>query len=455
MTSISSDSQREFYFSGRTREVAFRQSQLAKLLDILKKNERFVLEALRQDLGKNSYEALITEVIPIYHEIEGMIRNLPRWAKPKKQGNEWWRASQLFAECMIYPEPYGASLIISPWNYPFQLSLTPVATSIAAGNTVLLKPSELSPHSSELIYELISKNFENHFLSVELGGIERSSQLLEQTWDFICFTGSTRVGKIVMEKAAKHLTPILLELGGRCPVFFSETASFEKSVRRVLWAKYVNAGQTCVAPNHLYLPKTLRDRFIRTAEKILSDFYPQKNWQQLSKIVNQKHFKRLTKLLESSEILIGGASDPQAQKLYPTIVDSIDKDSDLETEEIFGPILPVYYYDQFNEIVEQQSRAPKALSIYYFGSDKEEERILLEKTSSGFFVKNDCLTQFANSSIPGGGVGFSGLGKYHGEFGFFSFSHQKAVQLSSITFDSKLRYPPYAKKVSSYLRRFL
>ncbi|HAZ44023.1 MAG TPA: aldehyde dehydrogenase family protein [Cyanobacteria bacterium UBA11369] len=437
--------QRLFFATGKTKDVSFRLEQLKILRKTVKDNQEAILAALKADLNKPTFEAYATE-IGVLKEIDYTIKHLKSWTKPKKVAST---PEQFPSEAVIYPEPLGVVLIIAPWNYPFQLTLSPLVGAIASGNCTILKPSELAPHTSRVIADIFQKNFDRSYIAVVEGGVETSQQLLKEKFDHIFFTGGTAVGKIVMEAAAKQLTPVTLELGGKSPCIVDADINLEHTARRITWGKFINSGQTCIAPDYLLVDKTIKKDLIENIKNCLKEFYgddPANN-PDYGRIINQKQFARLTALLNNGEIIVGGKTNSETLYIAPTLIDNVSLDAPIMQEEIFGPILPIIEYNNLSEAVGIINAQPKPLALYLFSKNKDAQERILRETSSGGVCINDTVMQVGIPDLPFGGVGFSGIGSYHGKASFDTFSHQKSVLKKSFLFDPKWRYAPYKGKL--------
>lgn len=441
------DKQREYYATGITREVSFRMQQLQKLDKVIRKYEADILEALRKDLNKSEFEGYMTEVGMIYDELKFMKKHLTQWVKPQRVRTP---LTNYKSTSRIYYEPYGVVLILSPWNYPFMLAMAPLIGAIAAGNCAIVKPSEYAKNVSVLISDILKEAFEPSYILTVLGDSEVGRSLLEEKFDYIFFTGSVTVGRKVMEAASRHLTPVSLELGGKSPCIVDDTANLELAAKRIVWGKFLNAGQTCVAPDYLLVHSKVKDRLIDYMKEYIKQFYgeePGTNTE-FPKIINEKHFHRLLGLLEGNSVVIGGRSYPETHQIEPTILDGIGWDSTIMKEEIFGPILPILEFTELTEIVSVITQHPKPLALYYFTRDRERERYVLKNTSYGGGCINDTIVHLASSYLPFGGVGESGMGGYHGKASFDTFSHRKSVLKKSNHVDIPLRYPPYKNRIN-------
>lgn len=448
--SILLQKQKEYFEEGKTKEIAFRMKYLRRLGASIRKHEKEILEALKQDLNKAPFEAYATEIGIVLEELRFVMSHLSKWATPKRVKTT---LANYFSTSRIYSEPYGVVLIMSPWNYPFQLTMAPLIGAIAAGNCVVVKPSNYSPNTSQVIELILSEVFKDEYVAVIQGGREANASLLEQKFDYIFFTGSVEVGKLVMNAASKFLTPVTLELGGKSPCIVDETANLEIAARRIIWGKYVNAGQTCVAPDYLLVHHTVKDALLQKMKSYIKRFYgTDGSYEEFPKIINEKHFERLLDLIDGEEVVIGGKAWKETNQIAPTILDHINWDSRIMQEEIFGPILPVIEYRDLNDIINKINHRPKPLALYFFTTSKERERKIIKSISYGGGCINDTIMHLATSHMPFGGVGESGMGGYHGKASFETFSHQKSVLNKAIQFDMPLRYPPYKNHLSMIKR---
>lgn len=437
--------QREFFKSGKTKDVTFRIEQLKKLRQAVIEHEQSIVEALQADLHKPKVETYLTE-IGVIKEIDYAIKHLKTWTKPKKAAVSFDFFSY---SARIYPEPLGVVLIIGPWNYPFQLIISPLVGAIAAGNCAIIKPSEIASHTSDVIAKIITKHFDPAYIAVVEGGVEASQKLLAEKFDHIFFTGGTAVGKIIMAAAAKYLTPVTLELGGKSPCIVDTEINIEHTVRRITWGKFINAGQTCIAPDYLLVNKKIKKDLIDGLEKSLKEFYGNNpiNSPDYARIISQKHFDRLVNFLKDGEVIIGGENQPSERYIAPTVIDNVSLEDSVMQEEIFGPILPIIEYTDIAEAIALITSRPKPLALYLFSQDKNLQKRVLQETSSGGVCINDTVMQVGVSSLPFGGVGDSGIGNYHGKASFDTFSHNKSVLQNSFWFDLKWRYAPYEGKL--------
>jgi len=432
-------------------DIGYRKETLKKLLYNIQKSEDLIIKALYDDFKKPEFEAVVTETSYVISDLKDVIKNINKWAKPKR----------IFPSLLnfpssdkIYKEPYGSVLIIAPWNYPFQLALCPLIAAVAAGNRVTLKPSELTPHTSAVIARIIEKTFHINHVEVFEGGVEVSNQLLAKRWDYIFFTGSVAVGKIVAKAAAENLTPVTLELGGKNPCIVDETADLKLAAKRIVWGKFINAGQTCIAPDYIMVQKNMKVNFITYLMEEIIKAYGKKidKSPDFARIINTKNWYRLTNMIQNENILFGGESD--ANKLYiaPTLLEEPDLDSPVMKEEIFGPILPILTYENENDIEKVVSRYEKPLSFYIFSENNSFSKKLIKKYSFGGGCINDTVVHFSNKRLPFGGVGHSGIGAYHGQLSFDTFSHHKSIVKKGNWLDLPMRYAPYKDKLASIKR---
>ncbi|MEH1834021.1 MAG: aldehyde dehydrogenase [Nostoc sp.] len=437
--------QREFFQTGKTKDVNFRIEQLKNLKQAIIEHERSIVEALQADLHKPELESYLTE-IGVIKEIDYAIKHLKNWTKPKKAAVSFDFFSY---SAQIYPEPLGVVLIIGPWNYPFNLIISPLIGAIAAGNCAIIKPSEIASHTSSIIAKIIAKHFDPAYIAVVEGGVEASQKLLAEKFDHIFFTGGTAVGKIIMAAAAKYLTPVTLELGGKSPCIVDTDINLEHTVRRITWGKFINAGQTCIAPDYLLVDKKIKKDLIDGLEKCLKEFYGDNpaNSPDYARIISQKHFERLVNFLKDGEVIIGGENQPSERYIAPTVIDTVSLEDSVMQEEIFGPIIPIIEYTDIAEAIALINSRPKPLALYLFSQNKNLQKRVLQETSSGGVCINDTVMQVGVSSLPFGGVGDSGIGNYHGKASFDTFSHDKSVLQNSFWLDLKWRYAPYKGKL--------
>jgi aldehyde dehydrogenase (NAD+) len=432
---------REFFASGKTRDQAFRAKQLRLLRKAVLENESGIFDALRLDLGRPAFEAYGGDVAIVINEIDFALKRLNRWMKPKKA-----RTPLVYfpGKSFTVPEPYGVALIIGPWNFPFQLMFAPLVGAIAAGNCVLLKPSITSPRTSHLLTKIIRRYFDPAYLSVAEGGAETAQLLLAERFDHIFFTGGPATGRHVMAAAARHLTPVTLELGGKNPCIVEADTHLDHTARRIAWGKFFNAGQSCVAVDYLLVRKKIKQPLLDRIARSVADFYgddPSRS-PDFGRIVDETHFDRISALLEQGRIICGGQADRASRYVAPTIIDGIRGDEPIMREEIFGPLLPVIEYDDVSEAVAFVNARPKPLALYFFSRNRVLQERVLRETASGGGCINDVVIH-ETTRLPFGGVGESGIGKYHGRAGFETFSHERSIMKSGFLFDNVLRYPPY------------
>ena len=436
------NSQLEYFNTNATKDVNFRISMLKKLLNILKTNESLMDEAIYKDFKKSSFENYTTELSLIYHDINEAISNLKGWSKrisvPTNMAN-------LPGKSYIIPEPLGVTLTIGAWNYPYQLSLAPVIPALAAGNTAIIKPSELSLNTSNVMAKLINDNFDSKYLHVIEGGVEETSELLKQKFDKIFYTGSSMVGKIIMKAAAEHLTPVTLELGGKSPTFVFNDANIKITAKRLVWAKFLNGGQTCIAPDYILAEKGVKEKLISEIKKQILEIHgdnPQQS-EAFVRIINPRHYKRIMQLIDNSKTVIGGKTDESDLYISPTVMDNVSFDDAVMQEEIFGPVLPIIEFDNLDWAIKMIKERPKPLALYVFTSNNSNRDKIFHEVSFGGGAVNDAVMHLANPNLPFGGVGNSGMGSYHGKAGFDAFSHYKSILEKSTLIEPPIKYPPY------------
>lgn len=433
--------------------VKLRKEALIKLMDEIIKRENEIIQALYEDFKKPPFESIATETSYIISELKYTIKHVEKWAKTK---NVLPSILNFPSSDYIIKEPYGKVLIIAPWNYPFQLAMGPLIAAVAAGNYVTLKPSELTPKTSTVILKIIEKTFLHQHVKVIEGGVETTQKLLEQRWDYIFFTGSVAVGKIVALAAAKHLTPVTLELGGKNPCIIDETANLKLAARRIVWGKFLNAGQTCIAPDYILIQERMKSHFVDFMKNEIIAAYSEdpKSSPDYARIVNEKNWHRLVSMIEPEKVIYGGVTDLEDHYISPTIIEEDNLDSLLMQEEIFGPLLPIITYKEEKEISKIISRYEKPLALYVFTDDKKfAQKTILGYCFGGGCV-NDTVIHFANKRLPFGGVGHSGMGAYHGQLSFDTFTHHKGVVKKANWLDFNLRYAPYHNKIDT-LKRLL
>lgn len=444
--------QRSYFDSGATRSVAFRKGALQKLRNVLRQNEGLLFDALRQDFNKQPLETYMSEIGILLDEIRYHLKHLDGWAKEQPVRTP---LSQFPAKSFIAPEPYGVALIMSPWNYPLQLCLSPLIGAISGGNCAVVKPSAYTPQTSHALAKVLGEAFDPQYIAVVEGGRAENSALLEEKFDYIFFTGSVAVGKVVMAAASKNLTPVTLELGGKSPVIVDETTNIPLAAKRIAFGKVLNAGQTCVAPDYLLIQERVKDPFIKAYRDALESFFPHGDMADMPVIVSEKHFKRVSGLLAGQTAAIGGNTDAARRFVAPTVLVDVDPASPVMQEEIFGPILPVLTYREIGECVDFIRSRPKPLALYLFTTSKETERKVLDQCSFGGGCINDTVIHLATPYMSFGGVGDSGMGSYHGKQSFETFTHYRSMVKKANWLDLNLRYQPYSEKKFKQIRKFL
>ena len=445
---------RETYSARTTRPLEWRRAQLKAMIAMLEENESRWSDALREDLGKPTVEGFITDIAFVTGEIKSMLRNLKKWNRPERVGSPV--VTQPSRSVRI-PEPVGTVLVIAPWNYPIQLLLVPAAGAIAAGNAVVMKPSEVSVATSRLLAELCPRYLDTDAVVLVEGGVPETTTLLEQKWDHIFYTGNGTVGRIVMAAAARNLTTVTLELGGKSPVIVDRTANLRVAARRTAWGKWLNAGQTCIAPDYVLVDETVRSRFIDEVQKAVTEFYgtdPHAS-ADYGRIVSQRHFDRLAGMLGSGTIAVGGDAIADDRYISPTILVDVDMDSQMMDEEIFGPLLPIIPVTSVDEAVRFVNSRPHPLALYVFSEDKATVDRVLDRTTSGGVTVNGTLMHITNPNLPFGGVGESGMGAYHGKSSVRLFQHMKPVLKRGTRLDPSLAYPPYSDRKARIFRKVL
>ena len=443
--------QRNFFATGKTKDINFRVEALVKLKISIKLYEDRLYEAVWKDLHKNKAQFYMTELGQIYEELNLHIKKIKKWARPEKVSSG---ISQPFASSRIISEPMGNTLIMAPWNYPFFLTIDPLIGAISAGNTAIVKPSEKTPNVAAVMQEIISENFNEEYIFTVRGGRVQNQGLLKEKFDLIFFTGSTFVGKIVMEAAAKHLTPVILELGGKSPTIVHADANLDMAAKRIVWGKYMNAGQTCVAPDYLMVHKNVKDELLSKMKTYITKFFGKnpKESNDMVRIVDHAATERLIGHLKTAEVYHGGDYDQEMKYIAPTILNNVKATDSIMSEEIFGPLLPVIEYENLDETLEFINKRDKPLAFYVFTESSKIERKILRETSSGGGCVNDTLVHPGVSSLPFGGVGASGMGCYHGKRSFDAFSHKRGIVKQSTTFDLPIRYFPLKDKLVPILR---
>lgn len=445
--------QSAFFSSGQTGSYSFRRAQLLKLREAILKNEHSIQAALRKDLGKSEFEAYFSEIGFVLAEIDLAIKKLKKWMRPVSKPSP---LLAFYSKSYLLHEPYGKVLIIAPWNYPFQLLFAPLVGAIAAGNTAVLKPSEIAAETSALSAQIICEIFDKEYISIFEGGTDVATALLKEKFDYIFFTGGIEIGRIIYQAAAKHLTPVTLELGGKSPCIVHNDTDLEITARRIAWGKFINAGQTCIAPDYILVQEGIKDAFVQKMKERIKASFGDDAAQSKSygRIVNERHFQRLEKLLEEDKILTGGQRNIKERYFAPTLMDKVSEDDPVMQEEIFGPILPIITYKNLDEALRFINSKPKPLALYLFTKSKAVEQKVLSSCTAGGVTINDTLMHIGNADLPFGGVGDSGIGAYHGKYSFEVFSHKKAVLKHYFFPDLKLRYAPYNFPLK-YLKQFM
>jgi aldehyde dehydrogenase (NAD+) len=436
------DKQREYYLKGNTLSVDKRIAYLKKLRNVIKKYDAEINKALKEDLNKHVFESKMTETGIVLEEINYVLKNIRKWSRDIRVKTP---IAQFYSKSFVHPEPYGVVLIMSPWNYPFQLAIEPLIGALAAGNCGVIKPSAYAKETSIMIKKIINDVFPKEYVEVVLGGREENKELLNEKFDYIFFTGSVNVGKYVMECASKNLTPISLELGGKSPVIIDDTANIKLAAKRIAWGKIINAGQTCVAPDYVLINQKVKEDFINEYIHIMGVFFDDKNYKSLPRIINDKHFDRVLSLIDFNKVVFGGDNDKETRFIEPTLMDKVTFDDDIMKEEIFGPILPLIEYKDIEEAINAINKRPCPLALYLFTQDDSVKKKIISRIKFGGGCINDTIIHVATSNMAFGGVGESGMGGYHGKASFDTFTHYKAIVDKATFIDLPLRYPPYTK----------
>lgn len=444
--------QKIFFNSQKTKDLRFRKQALQQLKEVLIRNEELLYDAIDKDFGKSRFDTFATEISFVLNDIHYYLKNLNALAKPKSVATN---LVNLPGSSKIYREPLGNTLVIGAWNYPYQLSLSPLVAAIAAGNTCILKPSEVAGNTMKAMAEIINQNFPKEFLFVAEGGVDEVTEILKLKFDKIFFTGSPKAGQIVYEAAAKTLTPVTLELGGKSPVIVTTSANLEVAAKRIVWGKFLNAGQTCVAPDYVMVDERIKDTLIDLLKKYIQKFNYTAGSAQYTQIINDRNFERLLQMIDLNKIFYGGGYDREHRYIQPTILHVIDWHDAAMQEEIFGPVLPVLTYNHFNEALQMVADHEKPLAAYLFSTNADEKKSFTEKISFGGGCINDVVMHLSNDRLPFGGVGHSGTGHYHGSFGFDAFSHQKSVLSRANWGEPNLKYPPYSDQKLKWIKKFL
>ena len=446
MGNYSITDKKDYFHSGITRSAEYRIQELKRLKSIIKSNEGEIIEALFLDLHKSPFESYATEIGVVYDEINLLISKLKGWMKKKYVSSP---ITAFPARSYSQFEPHGVCLILAPWNYPFQLAFAPLAGAIASGNCAVIKPSEISSNTALVIEKIINTTFSKEFIEVINGDAIISQELLKLNFDFIFFTGSPNIGKLVMHAAAEHLTPFVLELGGKSPCIVDGSADIKMAAQRIIWGKCINAGQTCIAPDYVFAEEKIKDKLVVEMKRCIVEMYGEniKENPEFPHIINNSNLERLKKMMLSGDILFGGEVDDKTRFIAPTLIDHVDLNSTLMQEEIFGPLLPIISFTNIKEVINFIQQHPKPLALYLFARNKGVEKEILTNTSSGGVTINDTLMHFTNANLPFGGVGNSGFGSYHGFNSFKAFSHKKPVMKRSNLIDIPIRYAPFKNKL--------
>lgn len=446
------EKQKEFFKTNTTKSIEFRISMLQKLENVIKENEKQILSALNNDLSKSEAEAYMTEIGIVYGEIHEALKNVKKWSKPKRVRGS---LGTFPAKSYVYSEPYGVVLILSPWNYPFNLSLSPLVAAIAAGNCAVIKCSKESKNTSKIIRDIINKTFEEEYIYCVDSELDYD-EILHQRYGFIFFTGSARVGKIIMRVASENLIPVSLELGGKSPCIIDETADIKLSAKRIVWGKLLNAGQTCVSIDYIVVHKNVKEELIKSLQKEIELRYPDAiNNKSYPKIINHHHYERLLNLIKTESNVIGGKSNDNERKIEPTIFTDVDFDHEIMKDEIFGPLLPIIEYDDIDKVVDIIKEREKPLACYIFSQNKDNAEYIINSISYGGGCVNDVIMQLANNHIPFGGVGNSGMGSYHGKYGFDLLSHKKGIVKNKTILDLPFRYAPFDLKKLNIFKKIM
>lgn len=448
------DKHRDYYYTGETKDIKYRLQKLNALKEAIIKNEDEIVKALNEDLGKSKHEAITTEIGFTLNEIKTVMKGLPKWSKIKRKKTN---LINFFGKSYTVREPYGVTLIIGPWNYPFQLVMAPLIGAIAGGNCTVIKPSELSPNTSKIIEKIISDTFDNKYISVVQGGVPETEALLEEHFDKIFFTGSTKVGSIVMSKASKHLTPVVLELGGKSPTIVDNTADLNKAVKRIIFGKGINAGQTCVAPDYVLVHESIKQDFYKAFREIVKELYGNDllNNKDYGRMINKRNYERVKSYMSDGKLIYGGGTNDNSLHIDLTLIEVEDIDKPIMKEEIFGPILPVISYNSYEEIINIIRKNPDPLALYVFSENQKFINRLIRDIPFGGGCINDTIMHLTNEYLPFGGRGTSGTGNYHGKYSFEAFTHEKSILKSSTLVDLSLRYPPFSEKALNLIKRLM
>ncbi len=444
--------QREFFLTHTTKDVSFRKRNLEKLLDGVTRYESKIFDALHADLHKHKFEAYGTEIGMVREELKYQIKHIGKFARPKRVMTDLLNFP---GSGRIYPQPYGVVLIIAPWNYPFQLLMNPLIGAVAAGNCAVLKPAGYSGRTSAVIQELIRECFDDKYIAVFTGGREVNQMLLEERYDAVFFTGSPSLGKIVMEKAARHVTPVILELGGKSPCIVDYDADIDVSARRIVFGKFLNAGQTCIAPDYCFAHKTIKTELLEKMKAYIKEFYSDDpgSSEHYGRIINARRFETLSDLMKCGTVYTGGGKDARSLYIEPTILTNIAPEDRIMQEEIFGPILPVMEFEQLDDVIKFINERERPLALYYFSKSRGRRDKVIDQTTAGGGCINDTMMHLSNPSLPFGGVGLSGMGRYHGKYSFEAFSHYRSVLIKPFYGDNPIRYAPYRDSWLAVLKK--
>jgi len=436
--------QKIFFNSNSTKQVSLRIETLKKLKNVLKENEQELYTAIYTDFKKSEFETYLTELSLIYNELNGAIRNLKKWSKQKRVRTN---LANFPAKSYIIPEPLGTVLVISAWNYPYQIALIPAISALAAGNTVVIKPSEIPNNTSIILAKIINSNFDSNYLTVIEGGVKTTTELLQQKWDKIFFTGSTPIGKIIYKAAAENLTPVTLELGGKSPTFVLADCNIKITAKRIIWAKFLNAGQTCIAPDYLLVEKSIESELLEALKKEIGNAYPNNKEvpENYVQIVNERNFNRLEQLIPIEKIYHGGEINRENRSIAPTLLYNINYDDSIMQDEIFGPILPVISFNNLEDVIGKIKEREKPLSLYVYSKNKKTIKKILHEISFGGGAINESLVHYSNPNLPFGGVGASGIGNYHSKAGFDTFTHYKSILHKTSWLEPNIKYTPFTK----------
>lgn len=447
---------KDYFHEGDTKEITFRIEQLKKLKRIIIENQDRIVDAHREDLGRHEYETYGAEIGTVLSSIAYTVKHLKKWSKKKKVRTP---LHQFGAKSYIHPEPYGVVLIIGPYNYPFSLLIEPMIGAIAAGNCIVVKPSEQTPAVTQVVYELLTENFRPDYIRVVEGEKEVTSRLIHSQFDYIFFTGSVPIGKIVMEAASKNLVPVTLELGGKSPCIIDKTANIKVSAERVVWGKFFNTGQTCVAPDYLVIHELIKDAFVKEIENTIRRFYGNdiSKSKDYGRIVNERHTDRLISVVlkDNEKVVFGGNYNLKDKYIEPTLIDNVTWEDECMKDEIFGPLLPMMTFNDIDEVIQMINNKPKPLALYIFTKDREIQSRVISETSSGGCCVNDTVSHVASHYLPFGGVGNSGMGAYHGKESFRTFSHMKSILKKSTAIRMSLVFPPYTESKLNMVKKIL